>query len=198
MRAANRKWGHVALTTCLLVAAAGCTSEDDAGRPEPAVSDPVSPGAQAAPLPPLSEGGQRLRCADSIGTTPAPGEGYRVVADTVAVSSTVVQPNESSDGLGPTRLFAKWGLLVRVGAAVEVRVAPGWEDRARIGWGRGAVPTTTVQVEACPAANAPTAWSVYTGGTWVAGPACVPLVIQSHGQQVEVRLAIGAACDEST
>ncbi|MCZ7475472.1 MULTISPECIES: hypothetical protein [unclassified Micromonospora] len=198
MRAANRRWGHVALTTCLLLAAAGCTSEDDAERPAPAAPDPSSPGAQAAPLPPLPEGGQRLRCADSIATTPEPGEGYRVVADTVAVSSTVVQPTGSSDDRGPTRLFAKWGLLVRAGAAVEVRVAPGWEDRARIGWGPGAVPATTVQVEACPAASASTAWSVYTGGTWVAGPACVPLVIKSPGRQVEVRLAIGAACDEST
>ncbi|MDW3848084.1 hypothetical protein NMK34_15870 [Micromonospora sp. BRA006-A] len=187
MRPTNRRWGHVALTTCLLLAAAGCTSEDDAERPE-----------RAASLPPLPEGGQRLRCADSVATTPAPGEGYRVVADAVAVSSTVVQPNESSGGRGPTRLFAKWGLLVRVGAAVEVRVAPGWEERARIGWGPGAVPATTVQVEACPAASPSTAWSVYTGGTWVAGPACVPLVIQSHGRQVEVRVAVGAACDEST
>ncbi|MET7471550.1 hypothetical protein ACFYON_24120 [Micromonospora sp. NPDC005686] len=80
---------------------------------------------------------------------------------------------------------------------MEVRVVPGWEDRARIGWGPGAAPTTTVQVEACPAASAPAAWSVYTGGTWVASPACVPLVIRSEGQQVEVRLAIGAACGEN-
>ena len=186
------------MTTCLLIAAAGCTSENDARRPEPAVSDSVSPGAPAAPLPPLPEDGQRLRCADAVTTTPAPGEQYRVVAAAVTVPSTVVQPHESSEAPGPTRLFAKWGLHVRAGAAVEVRVAPGWEDRARIGWGPGAVPTTTVQVEACPAASASAAWSVYTGGTWVANPACVPLVIQSQGRQAEVRLAIGAACDGGT
>ncbi|WBC08265.1 hypothetical protein [Micromonospora sp. WMMA1947] len=195
MRAASRRRGHVAVTTCLLIAAAGCTSENDARRPEPAVSGSVAP---ATPLPPLPDGGQRLRCADAVTTTPAPGEHYRVVADAVTVPSTVVQPNASSEAPGPTRLFAKWGLHVRAGAAVEVRVAPGWEDRARIGWGPGAVPTTTVQVEACPATSASAAWSVYTGGTWVAKPACVQLVIQSRGRQAEVRLAVGAACDGGT
>ncbi|MEU8428783.1 hypothetical protein [Micromonospora sp. NPDC048887] len=196
MRAASRRWGHLVLIPCLLLATIGCTSEDDSERPEPAGSDSTSPGAPAATLPPMPEGGQRLRCADAVATTPAPGEGYRVVADAVAVPSTVVRPDDSSDARGPTRLFAKWGLYVRAGTAVEIQVAPGWADRARIGWGPGAVPATTVQVGACPAASA--TWSVYTGGTWVAGPACVPLVIRSQGRQVEVRLAIGAACDDST
>ncbi len=87
---------------------------------------------------------------------------------------------------------------MRAGAAVEVQVAPGWEDRVRIGWGGPATPVTTVQVEACPATSTSAAWSVFTGGTWVASPECVPLMIWTEGRQVEVRLAVGAGCDESS
>ncbi|RBJ08060.1 hypothetical protein DRA43_07360 [Micromonospora provocatoris] len=110
----------------------------------------------------------------------------------------MLQPVESSGNRGPTRLFAKWGLYVRAGAAAEVRVAPGWEDRARIGWGPGTAPATTVQVEACPVATGPGAWSVFTGGTWVASTACVPLVIRSQGREAVARLAVGVACGRST
>ena len=139
-----------------------------------------------------------MSCVDSVAGQADPGEFYRVVVDNVAVSSQVLQPNESSVDRGPTRLFAKWGLFVRAGTAAELRVAPGWEDRARIAWGRNAEPTTTVQVEACPAGSTSAAWSVFTGGTWVASPACVPLVIRSAGRQADVRLAIGVECAESS
>ncbi|MEW2442955.1 hypothetical protein [Micromonospora marina] len=118
------------------------------------------------------------------------------MADAVAVSSELLQPSASSDEAGPTRLFAKWGLHVRAGATVEVQVAPGWLDRARIGWGAGAEPVTTVQVEACPAADS-SAWSVFTGGTWVAVPGCVPLTIRSQGRETVTRLSVGAACEQS-
>ncbi|MBU8860911.1 hypothetical protein KSK32_27290 [Micromonospora sp. WMMB482] len=157
----------------------------------------MQPGSQTPLLPTLPEGGRRLSCADSVATVAAPGDSYRVVADVVAVPSELLQPSASSDEAGPTRLFAKWGLHVRAGAAVEVQVAPGWEDRARIGWGAGAEPVTTTQIEACPAAGSPSAWSVFTGGTWVAVPGCVPLVIRSQGREAATRLPVGAACEQS-
>ncbi|MEU2615419.1 hypothetical protein ABZ570_28165 [Micromonospora sp. NPDC007271] len=201
MWADSRKVDLLAVATCLLMVSVGCTTADDRKRPEagaPSSASSGSTGSQAPLLPPLPQGGQRLSCADSVATMAAPSEQYRIAADTVAVSSQVLQPNESADGRGPTRLFAKWGLYVQAGAAAEVQVAPGWEDRARIGWGPAAKPVTTVQVEACPAMSTSAAWSVFTGGTWVAGPACVPLVIRSRGRQVDVRLAIGVVCDENS
>ena len=194
----TRKFGRIAAATCLLMLSMGCTAGDDRARPgaDPSISSSSgSTGSQASPLPPLPQGGQRLSCADSVATMADPSELYRIAADAVAVPSQTLQPNESGDGQGPTRLFAKWGLYVHAGAAVQVRVAPGWEDRARVGWGRAANPVTAVQVEACPAVSTSAAWSVFTGGTWVAGPTCVPLVIWSQGRQVHVRLAIGVPCD---
>ncbi|WP_431874655.1 hypothetical protein [Micromonospora marina] len=134
--------GRLAAAACLLLTATGCTTEN---RPEAGAADPapVQPGSQTPLLPPLPAGGQRLSCADSVATVAAPGASYRVVADAVAVSSELLQPSASSDEAGPTRLFAKWGLHVRAAATVEVQVAPGWLDRARIGWGAGAEPVTT-------------------------------------------------------
>lgn len=185
------------MASCLLMAATGCTVGDPLEAGAAPSTSPKPSGVQAPPLPPLPEGGERLSCVDSVATEADPGERYRIVAETVAVSSQVLQPNEISDSQGPTRLFAKWGLYVRAGAAVEVQVAPGWENRVRIGWGGPATPVTTVQVEACPATSTSAAWSVFTGGTWVASPECVPLMIWTEGRQVEVRLAVGAGCDES-
>ncbi|MEU3457779.1 hypothetical protein ABZ671_29940 [Micromonospora sp. NPDC006766] len=196
----SRKSEFLAVATCLLLLSTGCTVGDDRERPEAGALTSASSGStdpQTPLLPPLPQGGRRLSCADSVATVADPGELYRIEADSVAVSSQVLQPNESGDGQGPSRLFAKWGLHVRTGAAVELQVAPGWEDRVRIGWGPAARPVTTVQVEACPATGTSAAWSVFTGGTWVAGPACVPLVIRSQRRQVDVRLAIGVMCDES-
>lgn len=87
---------------------------------------------------------------------------------------------------------------MRAGAAVVVQVASGWEDRVRIGWGNAATPVTSVQVDACPATSTSAEWSVFTGGTWVASPECAPLMNWAEGRQVEVRLAVGAGCDEGS
>lgn len=190
---------RLAAAACLLLTATGCTTENRSGRPETNAASPapVQSGSQSPLLPPLPEDGQRLSCADSVATVAAPDDSYRVVAGAAAVSSELLQPSASSDEAGPTRLFAKWGLHVRAGAAVEVQVASGWEDRARIGWGAGAEPVTTVQVEACPAAGSSSAWSVFTGGTWVAVPGCVPLTIRSQGREAVTRLSVGAVCEQS-
>ncbi|MGC4789656.1 hypothetical protein ACLQ22_17700 [Micromonospora sp. DT178] len=67
---------------------------------------------------------------------PEPPAGYRIVAGDVAVpGSPVMQVAESGYADPATRLFAKWGLVVRSGAVVDIQVAPGWEGEARIGWG---------------------------------------------------------------
>jgi hypothetical protein len=135
-------------------------------------------------------------CADSIGTTSVPA-GYRVVVNDVAVPSGEVLQPVGLGGRGAERMFAKWGLLVRVGAVVQLRVAPGWDDRARIGWGQPGIPATSVQVEACTAGSGSAQWSVFAGGAWVARPACVPLLIWSRGQQASVGLPIGVACERA-
>jgi hypothetical protein len=118
-----------------------------------------------------------------------------VVLDDVAVPiQDVFQAEESGDGPGPTRLFAKWGLVVRAGATVELAVGEGMAERARIGWGTPGRPARAVRVQACPAEREPAPWSAFAGGTWVAAKGCVPLIIRAHGREATVDLPIGADC----
>jgi hypothetical protein len=178
------------LAVALLVSAgcAGCTAEDQSTPP------PSAPAPASAP-----PGGVATGCADAVAQEKDPGQGYRVVADVVAVpvGDRVLEPAEHAAGEGPTRLFAKWGLLVRTGATVELSLLPGWGDRARIGWGgSGSDPATSVTVVSCPAEPGRAPWSVFTGGTWVIEPDCVPIRVsaQPAGQQVTVELSIGTSC----
>jgi hypothetical protein len=110
---------------------------------------------------------------------------------------SVLQVAESGEADPAARLFAKWGLLVRSGAVVDLQVAPGWEDRARIGWGSPAAPAVSVYVPGCVSPTGQTHWLVFAGGTWVARAACVPLVVHSRGQVAQVNLGVGVACVRS-
>ena len=136
-----------------------------------------------------------VSCASSIAGLPDLSDDYRVVARNLAVPTASVLGADDRGGADPAvRLFAKWGLLVRAGAGVDLQVGAGWEDRARLGWGGPAVPTAAVHVPACPAPSS-AVWLVFAGGTWVAQPACVPLIVRSQGQEAQVRLGIGVPCD---
>jgi hypothetical protein len=136
-----------------------------------------------------------VSCADSIDrATELPGD-YRLVAKVAALPRDRMLGASTSGEHDPaTKLFAKWGLAVRTGTTVEIAVAPGWEGRARVGWGKPGTPATRVRVSACPVGNAPGTWTVYAGGTWVAGAACVPIVIQAQGRTERTRLPIGVPC----
>jgi hypothetical protein len=138
-----------------------------------------------------------LPCAASIGGRPGLYGNYRVVAENVGVpADQVLQVSVSGEADPAVGLFAKWGLEVRAGAAVDIQVAPGWEDRARIGWGNPGSPGVAVHVPAC-AGPSGTPWLAFAGGTWVGQPVCVPLVVRSQGQEAQVRLGIGVPCGSS-
>jgi hypothetical protein len=128
----------------------------------------------------------------------APSPDYAVVAGDVALPTVpVLQVNPSGQPDPAARLFAKWGLVVRIGADVDIRVAPGWEQRARIGWGSAAIPAATTHVRACPPAGGQAGWLAFAGGSWVAKPVCLPLIINSGGRYAQVRLGVGVACPTS-
>ena len=165
----------------LLTAAAGCTADDPGtvGPPPPRASAPAAD------------------CAHAVAQQRDPGSTYQVVAGAVAVPAgdQVLQPAEQTPGVGPTRLFAKWGLLVRTGTTVELSLPPGWGERARIRWGDpGAEPASAVTVVSCTAGSGAGPWSVFTGGTWVAEPDCVPIHIRTATEQATVELSIGTPC----
>jgi hypothetical protein len=135
-----------------------------------------------------------VSCGWSIDALTDPPDDYRVVARNVAVpTASILEAGDPGQTDPAVWLFAKWGLVVRAGAAVDLQVGPGWEDRARIGWGSPAPRGAALHVPACPQwAEGP--WLVFPGGTWVARPACVPLIVRSQGQEAQVRLGIGVPC----
>ncbi|GIF39644.1 hypothetical protein [Actinoplanes xinjiangensis] len=166
----------------MVAGAAGCG--DDPGIPDP-----------PAPSGGLVTAGPVVGCPDAIGQEDAPRDTYQVVADVVAVPAAdrVLEPAPQTSGEGPTRLFAKWGLLVRAGAVVDVSLLPGWADRARLGWGdTDAGPAAAVRVTAC---RDGAGWSVFAGGTWVAEADCVPIrITTATGGDATAELSIGAPC----
>jgi hypothetical protein len=182
---------------CLVVLVTACTSSggsDHRAAPSSVAGSASIPGGVSG-SPSVAAGAGQVSCGWSIAARPDPPGDYRVVVQDVAVPiATVLQVNETGETDPAVRLFAKWGLVVRAGAAVDLRVGPGWEERARIGWGSPASPGAAVHVPACPGPSGQTVWLAFAGGTWVAQPACVPLIVRSRGQETQVRLGVGVAC----
>jgi hypothetical protein len=165
----------------LMAGAAGC-GED------PGIVDPLPSSGPSAAV-------KAVGCPEAISQEDDPGETYQVVAGAAAVPAgdRVLEPALQTSDEGPTRLFAKWGLLVRTGATVDLSLLPGWADRARLSWGdTGVEPATAVRVTAC---RDGAAWSVFAGGTWVAEADCVPIrITAATGEEDTVELSIGAPC----
>jgi hypothetical protein len=182
---------------CLVMLVAACTSSagsDQRAAPSSADGSASMPGG-VSELPSVAAGAGQVECRWSIRASPDPPGNYLVVVRDVAVpAAPVLQANESGETDPAMRLFAKWGLVVRAGAPVDLQVESGWEDRARIGWGRPASPGVAVHVPACPGPSGQALWLSFAGGTWVAQPACVPLIVRSRGQEALVRLGIGVPC----
>ncbi|MFI7431618.1 hypothetical protein ACIBPB_32035 [Micromonospora sp. NPDC049836] len=197
MRRTSRKvcWP---LSTCLVVTLAACTSsgrsdQGAAHEPGPTASSKAIPSA-----PPSIDGSAPEPCTAPVDVLPEPPAGYRLVGEDVAVPDrAVLQAQESGEADPAARLFAKWGLVVRGGAVIDLRVAPGWEDRARVGWGSATVPAVTAHIRACAPVGAEPRWLAFVGGTWVARAACLPLTIRSRGQAVQVRLGVGISCEST-
>jgi hypothetical protein len=188
----------IALGACLMVAVAGCTPSEDSGQragPPSSVAPSTSITTGDGDLPSAVGSVVQLSCGTSILAEPDVPEHYRVVLPGVAVpAGPVLDASETGEAGTPTRWFAKWGLVVRTGTVVDLELVPGWEDRARILWGSSAEPGSAVHVPACPAASGQAQWLHFTGGTWVAQPACVPMLVRSQAQEEQVLLGIGTAC----
>ncbi|MFG1894494.1 hypothetical protein ACGFIP_10795 [Micromonospora zamorensis] len=180
------RWGLVFLAAALTA----CTPAGDSRQP----SAPPPNGAAAS----TSTSGGGSPCTPSVTEMSAPPAGYRLVGEDVAVPGAAVLFAEESGEADPAaRLFAKWGLVVRAGRVVDLRVAPGWEGRARVGWG-ATTPAATATVHACAAEGGQAQWLAFVGGTWVARASCVPVIVTSNGQDHRVDLGIGVACATTT
>ncbi|MET7817341.1 hypothetical protein [Micromonospora zamorensis] len=181
------RWGLV----CLAAALTACTPAGDSRQP----SAPPPNGATTSTTP----SGGEPPCTPSVTEISAPPAGYRLVGEDVAVPSAAVLSAEESGEADPAaRLFAKWGLVVRADRVVDLRIAPGWEGRARVGWGAATTPAATATVHACAPEGGQARWLAFVGGTWVARAGCVPVIVTSNGQDHRVDLGIGVACATTT
>ena len=129
-------------------------------------------------------GSDSVNCAHDIGGRP-PDDNFRLVLDAVALPTGVLESHDSGE---PGRLFAKTGLLVRAGTAVELTVTtPG----VTIGWGSPGPEGTTIRVPACPSTNG---WLAFAGGYTVTEPACVALTVRAGGREQRAEVSVGARC----
>lgn len=141
-----------------------------------------------------------LPCQEFIGTGP-PVSGMHVVLGVVALPASpwtrrALQTAPSGLRDSGARLFAKEGLVIRVGARFRLIVQRRLRDRFSIGWGnageghRG----STIAVEACSGPRGAT-WLAYAGGYFVRDPMCASLIVAANGQRQRVQIGIGKACD---
>jgi hypothetical protein len=102
----------------------------------------------------------------------------------------MLTPTAAGDG-APEPLWAKTGLVVRVGVAVDLEIAPEAAAHARIGWGNPGSPVTRVHVDACTGRSA---WLWWPGGYWVDKPICLPLIVRAGRQEQTAYIPIGMVC----
>lgn len=196
--------------TLLLCGLAGCSSDPPTGPPGAAPPDsagfasagpnstgfastsPDSAGSGSAG-PGTGDSGSgtadsgAVDCAHDIGGRP-PGAGYRLVLDALALPTAQLEPQASGE---PGRLFAKSGLLVRAGTAIELTVDTSAAAGVTIGWGSPGPEATTIRVPACSSANG---WLAFAGGYTVGEPTCVPLIVRAGGHEQRAEVRVGASC----
>jgi hypothetical protein len=141
----------------------------------------------ASPSAGVSDAGL-LVCRSVISAQPAPPPDLEVVLGDIALPTGMTLETSPSGEADPAaRLYAKWGLAVRAGAVADVRVAPGWEDRARVAWGQQPltlglgvhVPACPVpcQYSTCTSSERASQWLGFAGGYFVDQPMCLPLIV---------------------
>lgn len=180
--------GLVVVVCGLLVA--GCSAADGpkpgaGGRSPSAVVAVTVSGSVGTEM---SDAGATVPCSDDLGVTTPIDDQYRLVLDAVALPARTLVPQGSGE---PGWLFAKQGLVVRAGTAVDIMVAPGAVGHVRIGWGSPGPEATAIHVPACPSGSG---WLAFAGGYTVRTPTCVPLLVRTHGQQERVEVGVGAHC----
>jgi hypothetical protein len=196
------------LMACAVLAA--CTAKSTAAPPAAGPSPAGATGATgttgttgttgatgtpstAAGTPAASTAAVAVPCSQVIGRQGAPPADMTVLLGAVALPVKQVLQASDAGSEAPVQLFAKWGLVVRAGADVTVRLGAGAPSRARIGWGSAAAPQQAVHVS-CPAPTGPAQWLAFAGGYWVDQPACVPVEVTTGGRTATANISVGVKC----
>ena len=122
--------------------------------------------------------------------------------DRTVVLGAVALPTEralsivrSGDLAPAARLWTKDGLIVSSDYAVELRVADEWRGKFGFRWGQpNDGPVEQIQVPACASSRGTGAWLGFTGGYYVADPACVAMIVTVGGVEQRVEIGLGAPC----
>jgi hypothetical protein len=165
-----------------VVAVSACTT----GPPPP----PVSPTPERTP----SAGA--LGCGDAIDTLTTAPDDLTVVLGVVALpTGFMLQSSASGESDPAARLFAKQGLVVKLGTVVDLSIGTAALGHARIAWGNPGVIADHARAEAfgCPGVF-PSYWIAFAGGYYVDEPRCLPIVVEFAGTRDTVSVPVGAPC----
>lgn len=137
-----------------------------------------------------------LRCTDVIDQVEAPPVGYTIARGGVALStgsdgSHGNQVSEDPHAEYGARLFAKFGLLVQAGAALELVVPEEDRPAMSVGWGHGAARTWELRAPPCIGTGR---WNVFAGGIWVEDRGCYAIVVRAAGREELLRIGVGSPC----
>jgi hypothetical protein len=121
-----------------------------------------------------------------------PAADYTVVLDAVALPvspryPTALQTGRQDDGV----LFAKSGLLFKVGTESEIIVPPEFRDRLSLSWQTAR--TWDAVVPPCSDYYL-RQWVGMPGGYYATGPLCAEVIVRSNGQERRVPIGIGTPC----
>ena len=135
-----------------------------------------------------------LDCINGYDDAQVP-EGSTVVLDAVALPTDRALGASGREQPSADRLFSKDGLIVSTDSAVDLRVADEWRGRFGFNWGQPADRRVEhIRVPACAPGRGEGRWLAFTGGYYVADPACVALIVTVRGAQQRVEIGIGAPC----
>lgn len=135
-------------------------------------------------------------CVNGYGDlTVVPPAGRSIVLGAVALPTERALSAVAGGPTADAGLWSKDGLIVSTDSAVELRVADEWRGKFGFRWGQpNDSPVERIRVPACAASRGAGTWLGFTGGYYVAEPACVALVVNVAGVEQRVELGIGAPC----
>jgi hypothetical protein len=132
-----------------------------------------------------------LDCRQAIDVSAEPGDQNEVVLGGIALPTrSPLQANPMPGG----RLFAKHGLVVRVGFEGDLIIPEAWREELTVGWGGPERGTSHLRIPGCTAENSATGWLAFAGGYDLPRPACVEVVVQTATRSETVLVGLGASC----
>jgi hypothetical protein len=170
-------WGAVVAAVCFVGACDGADRRES-----------VSPTA-------MSPMEAELDCINGYTETgPLPAD-HAIVLGAVALPTARALQTARTGLTSDARLWAKDGLFVSTDAAVELRVPDEWRGKLSFIWGQPADRhLERIRIPACATTRGASTWLAFTGGYFVADPACVAIIVTVGQAQQRVQIGVGAPC----